>query len=352
MKQKKFVSMIGMLVVLINALFMITGCPTGQEPKNEQEEQWKPGEKAFFDITYDLTDCTYNGSESYNNWQLKKQTIKAGAEVTLAQDGSESSSGGEWKLEYVKHKAGKQIKGWSKNKDGSTKDYDFGQKIKPIADMILYPAVSKYGIGDVTSDGKTIIYVRNGTKEKILCRNEYKEYSVTGTDWRYIAVDVDAAKNSEKRQWSSSAENIITSDAIGAGKENTAKILSKHGTDTDANNAAKYCKTISTDSCLPSEAEIFLVYNAICRGKTTGLPTNVQEEKTYLGAQFGYMIHAYFWTSTQSHKDNVYAVSLYKYDGIWGGEKRAKPKTETAAAGKAAFVCPIVYYDDDGNIVK
>ena len=48
--------------------------------------------------------------------------------------------------------------------------------------MILYPAVSKYGIGDVTSDGKTIIYVRNGTKEKILCRNEYKEYSVTGTD--------------------------------------------------------------------------------------------------------------------------------------------------------------------------
>ena len=39
--------MIGMLVVLINALFMITGCPTGQEPKNEQEEQWKPGEKAF-----------------------------------------------------------------------------------------------------------------------------------------------------------------------------------------------------------------------------------------------------------------------------------------------------------------
>ena len=62
--------------------------------------------------------------------------------------------------------------------------------------MILYPAVSKYGIGigDVTSDGKTIIYVRNGTKDKILCRNEYKEYSVTGTDWRYIAVDVDAQK--------------------------------------------------------------------------------------------------------------------------------------------------------------
>ena len=351
MKQKKIVSMIGILGVFISTLFIMTGCPTGQEPQKEKEDQWKPGEKAFFDITYDLTDCTYNDSEGYNNWQLKKQTIKVGTEIELAKDGSESSSGGEWKLEYVKHKDGKYIKGWSKNKDGSTKDYDFGQKIKPTDDMILYPAVSKYGIGD-SIDGKTIIYVRKGIKDKILCRNEYKEYSVTGTGWRYIAVDVNAAKNSEKRQWSSSAENIITSDAVGAGKGNTAKILSKHDTDTDANNAAKYCKTISTDSCLPSEAEIFLIHNAICSGKITGLPTNVQEERKYLGAQFGYSIHAYFWASTQSDKDNAYAVSLYKYDGIWGGERSAKSKTETVAAEKAAFVCPIIYYDDDGKVVK
>ena len=63
MKQRKIVSMIGMLVVLLCTLFIMTGCPTGQEPQNEQGEQWKPDEKAFFDITYDLIDCTYNGSE-------------------------------------------------------------------------------------------------------------------------------------------------------------------------------------------------------------------------------------------------------------------------------------------------
>ena len=73
MKQKRIVSMIGMLVVLLCTLFMMTGCPTGQEPQKQQEYQWKPGEKAFFDITYDLTDCTYNGSENYNNWQLKNK---------------------------------------------------------------------------------------------------------------------------------------------------------------------------------------------------------------------------------------------------------------------------------------
>ncbi|MEL3899061.1 MAG: InlB B-repeat-containing protein [Treponema phagedenis] len=353
MKQKRLVSMIGMLGVLFGTLFMLIGCPTGQEPQKQQEDQWKPGEKAFFDITYDLTDCTYNGSEGYNNWQLKKQTIKAGAEITLAQDGSESSSGGAWKEEYVKHKAGKQIKGWSKNKDGSTKDYDFGQKIKPTGDMTLYPAVSKYGIGDII-DGKTVIYVRNGTKEKVFCKDKYKEYSVIGTDWRYIAADVDAGKNSQKRQWSSSGKNIITSDAIGGGKENTAKILNEHNDDTDANNAAKYCRKISESSALPSEGEIYLIYDAIRSGKITGVPTSAQEESTYLGPQFGSSIHAYFWTSTQHDKDNTYAVSLYKSDNnsIWGGEKSSKSKTEAAAEKKAAYICPIVYYDDDGKVIK
>ena len=77
MKQRKVVSLIGILVVLVGTLFMMTGCPTGQEPQKQQEYQWKPGEKAFFDITYDLTDCTYNGSENYNNWQLKKTNYKS-----------------------------------------------------------------------------------------------------------------------------------------------------------------------------------------------------------------------------------------------------------------------------------
>ena len=347
MKHRKIVSMIGMLVVFLYTLFIMTGCPTGQEPQNEQEEQWKPGEKAFFDITYDLIDCTYNGLEGYNNWQLKKQTVKAGAEVTLAQDGSESNSNGEWKLEYVKHKAGKQIKGWSKNKDGSTKDYDFGQKIKPTADMILYPAVSKYGIGDVTSDGKTIIYVRNGTKDKIQTGGsispEYTEYTVVGTTWRYIAVDITAAKNSEKRKWSSLGKNIITSDNIGAGKENTEKILAGYATDTVANNAAKYCQSISPNGYLPSEAEAFLIFHAIRNKKITGLPTFSQT--TNIGGSFSGKT-AYFWTSTQSDTSKAYVINLVKDELLYSG------KGEEAKTNVKGFVCPIVYYDDEGKVVK
>ena len=348
MKQRKIVPLIGMLVVLLCTLFIMTGCPTGQEPQKQQEEQWKPKEKAFFDITYDLTDCTYNGSENYNNWQLKKQTIKAGAEIILGQDGSESSSGGVWKLEYVKHKDGKYIKGWSKNKDGSTKDYDFGQKIKPTADMILYPAVSKYGIGDVTSDGKTIIYVRNGTKKKIQTGGsvspEYAEYMVVGTTWRYIAVDITAAKNSEKRKWSSLGKNIITSDSIGAGKENTEKILAGYTTDTAANNAAKYCQSISVDGYLPSEAEVFLICTAIRSKKITGIPTYSQQEMG--GSPQLKTTTAYFWSSSQKASNNAYAVSLFIEDLIYGGKKRDKSKTEEA------YICPIVYYDDEGKVVK
>ena len=346
MKQKRLVSMIGALVVIISAVVLITGCPTGQEPKNEQEEQWKPGEKAFFDITYDLTDCTYNGSESYNNWQLKKQTIKAGAEIILAQDGSESSSGGEWKLEYVKHKDGKYIKGWSKNKAGNTKDYDFGQKIKPTDDMTLYPAVSKYGIGDVI-DGKTIIYVRNGIKDKIqtkfLGNGEYTEYNVVGTNWRYIAADVDAGKNSEKKQWSSSAKNIITSNGIGGGKENTEKILAGYATDTVANNAAKYCQSISPNGYLPSEAEAFLIFHAIRNKKITGLPTFSQT--TNIGGSFSGKT-AYFWTSTQSDTSKAYVINLVKDELLYSG------KGEEAKTNVKGFVCPIVYYDDEGKVVK
>jgi len=47
----------------------------------------------------------------------------------LAKDGSESISGKPWKVEYVKHKDSKAIKGWSKSKNGGTVDYAFGAKI-------------------------------------------------------------------------------------------------------------------------------------------------------------------------------------------------------------------------------
>ena len=348
MKQKRLVSMIGMLVVLLCTLFMMTGCPTGGEPQKE-----KPVEpKKSFVIKYDLSECTYSSFDYQKYWKLKDQKVKEGTEITLAQDGSESSSGidwgieGKWKAEYVKHKTGKYIKGWSKNKDGSTKDYDFGQRIKPTGDMTLYPALSKYGIGDVI-DGKTIIYVRNGTKDKIQTKflgdGEYTEYNVVGTNWRYIAADVSAGKNSEKKQWSSSAKNIITSNYIGGGKENTEKILAGYATDTVANNAAKYCQSISPNGYLPSEAEAFLIFHAIRNKKITGLPTFSQT--TNIGGSFSGKT-AYFWTSTQSDTSKAYVINLVKDELLYSG------KVEEVKTNVRGFICPIVYYDDEGKVVK
>ena len=113
MKQKRRVSSIGMLVVLISAVFMMTGCPSGQEPPTE-----KPVEpKKSFVIKYDLSDCTYSSFDYQKYWKLKDQKVKEGTEITLAQDGSESSSSidwgieGKWKAEYVKHKAVNILKG-------------------------------------------------------------------------------------------------------------------------------------------------------------------------------------------------------------------------------------------------
>ena len=348
MKQKKFVSMIGMLGVLISAVCMMAGCPTGQEPqKNSDPQKEKPVEpKKSFVIKYDLYDCTYSSFAAASNWELRSQEVEEGSQVTLAQDGSTSTSSGEWKLEYVKHKKGKYIKGWSKKKDGSTKDYDFGQKITPTGNMTLYPAVSKYGMGDVI-DGKTIIYVRNGIKDKIqtkfLGNGEYTEYNVIGTNWRYIAADVDGGKYSEKKQWSSSAKNIITSNDIGGGKENTEKILAKYATDTAINNAAKYCKHISPNGYLPSEAEVFLIFKAIRDGKIMGLPSFSQT--TNIGGSFSGKV-AYFWTSTQSDASTAYVINLVKDELIYSGKK------ERGKIDAEGFVCPIIYYDDDGKAVE
>ena len=212
--------------------------------------------------------------------------------------------------------------------------------------MTLYPALSKYGIGDVI-DGKTIIYVRNGTKDKIQTKflgdGEYTEYNVVGTNWRYIAADVSAGKNSEKKQWSSSAKNIITSNYIGGGKENTEKILAGYATDTVANNAAKYCQSISPNGYLPSEAEAFLIFHAIRNKKITGLPTFSQT--TNIGGSFSGKT-AYFWTSTQSDTSKAYVINLVKDELLYSG------KREEAKTNVKGFVCPIIYYDDDGNVVK
>ena len=348
MKQKRLISFIGTVCVFMSALFMMTGCPTqhdtqrGSSQDKEQDEKPKP---QTFTITYEFPDCTAAAGFS-NDWNLKPQTVKSGEEVTLAKDGSESTSGKPWKVEYVKHKDSKVIKGWSKSKNSETVDYAFGGKIKPTGNITLYPALSKYGIGDVI-DGKKIIYVRNGTKDKVqtkfLLEGEYTEYNVIGENWRYIAADVDAGKNSEKKQWSSSAKNIITSNGIGGGKENTEKILAGYATDTVANNAAKYCQSISPNGYLPSEAEAFLIFHAIRNKKITGLPTFSQT--TNIGGSFSGKT-AYFWTSTQSDTSKAYVINLVKDELLYSG------KVEEVKTNVRGFICPIVYYDDEGKVVK
>ena len=163
MKQRKLVSMIGMLVLLIGITSMGTGC------NNPKEDTGNSTYKASFKITYNLINCEYADFAYASYWEPAEQWVKEGKEIELAKDGSKSKAGDStklWKVEYVKHKDGKQIKGWSKKEDGSTKDYDFGQKINPTADMTLYPALSKYGMGDEI-DGKTVIYVRRDVKDKI-----------------------------------------------------------------------------------------------------------------------------------------------------------------------------------------
>ena len=353
MKQKRLISFIGTVCVFMSALSMMTGCPTQHDTQRDssqdEKQDTKPKEQTFT-ITYEFPDCTA-ATGFFNDWKLKPQTVKSGEEVTLAKDGSESTSGKPWKVEYVKHKDSKVIKGWSKSKNSETVDYAFGGKIKPTGNITLYPALSKYGIGDVI-DGKKIIYVRNGTKDKVqtkfLLEGEYTEYNVIGENWRYIAADVDAGKNSEKKQWSSLAKNIITSNGIGGGKGNTEKILAEYATDTEANNAAKYCRRISANGHLPSVAETYLIFSAIRSKKIKDLPTSSQT--TQGGSPQFKTYTALFWTSTQENTNNAYAMNMCSEDMITGGNPRSCNKVSYSQYD--VFVCPVIYYDDNGKVVK
>lgn len=350
MKQKRLISLIGTICLFINVLFIITGCPTGQDVREQQNQQNQKKER-IFTVTYDLSGCTYASFTYSNDWKLKPQTVKEGEEVTLAKDGSESSSGKPWKIEYVKHKDSKLIQGWSKSKNGEILDYAFGEKVKPTGDMTLYPALSKYGIGDVI-DGKTIIYVRHGKKDKIqtsfFLDGEYTEYNVIGENWRYIAVDVDAAKASEKRMWATSAKNIPTSDGIGAGKENTEKIIAEYSGDTEANNAAKYCRSISIHGHLPSVAETYLIFNAIRSKTIKGIPTSSQ---IAIGGTPQLRIYtALFWSSTQENTNNAYALNMSTEDLITGGKIHGCDKAHYSQYD--VFVCPVIYYNDAGKAVN
>ena len=64
--------------------------------------------------------------------------------------------------------------------------------------MTLYPVFSKYGMGDKIN-GKTVVYVRNGSKLKISMGSfsNSLEFDVTG-NWMYLAVDDNAGYMSKK----------------------------------------------------------------------------------------------------------------------------------------------------------
>ena len=128
-----------------------------------------------------------------------------------------------------------------------------------------------------------------------------------------------------------------------ARKAVTEKILAGYVTDTEANNAAKYCKHISPNGYVPSEAEASLIFHAIRGNKITGLPTFSQT--TNIGGSFSGKT-AYFWTSTQSDTSKAYVINLVKDELLYSG------KVEEVKTNVRGFICPIVYYDDEGKVVK
>ena len=348
--------MIGMLVVLLCTLFMMTGCPTGQEPQKQQEDveiwlYYSFPECEYLNTGYLYQDGSYAvdffGSTKFGIESLISKRVRKGEKIKLLDNGGGSTlevrgygygSGyytAEYKKEFIFAKNGKGIIGWSKKKDGSTKDYDFGQEITVTAneDVTLYPAYTKYGIGD-SIDGKTVVYIRRDyvTKEN--------SYSVEGTDWRYIAVDVAAGKNSEGRNWwYNSAKNIITSDNIGTGKENTKAIIDPSinvaNDNTAGNNAFYYCSIISPNGYVPSKGEMQWVANAIQYRKLEGFSVYGSETKK-------------FWTSSQKDTVNAWYIEIknQSYSSV------GYLKDNGTKAGMSLPIIPIVYYDDDGKVVK
>lgn len=91
---------------------------------------------------------------------------------------------------------------------------------------------------------------------------------------------------------------------------------------------------------MPSEAEAFLIFHAIRSNKITGLPTFSQITNGGLGFKT-----SYFWTSTQSDTSKAYVLNLFK-------DTLVENKGEEAKTNVRGFICPIVYYDDEGKVVK
>ena len=133
--------------------------------------------------------------------------------------------------------------------------------------MTLYPVFSKYGVGDKIN-GKTVVYVRNGSKVKISLGlfSSPLEFDVTG-NWMYLAVDDNAGSASTKSKWAASSISVSTSDDVGAGKSNTDAILAAFPSATTTDNAAK--ASAQGQALCPRAANCILSIKRSKRAKST-----------------------------------------------------------------------------------
>ena len=340
MKRNKTLFSIGVSLFAIGTVLLTAGCRPVEDSRRNGDSGGGYHYTTYYTITYDLSGCTPSDSSYFSNYKPAEQKVKEGETVTLAQAGSKSKGGETWKPEYAVHRGDEKILlGWSTHFYPTEIEYQFGQTIKPTANMTLYPVFSKYGVGDKIS-GKTVVYVRNGSKVTI---GKYSfssplEFDVTG-NWMYLAVDDNAGSASTKSKWAATSMSVSTSDAVGAGKSNTDAILAAFPSATATDNAAKYCKSLGTGS-LPSRGELYLIDKAIGKGKISGLPSYSQTEDLV-----GVFKLAGFWSSSQESTDKSYYMNLYQ-------RQLNKDHGYTSEKSSQFYVCPVMYFDKDGHSVN
>lgn len=341
MKRNKTLFSIGVSIFAIGTVLLTAGCRPVEDSRRNGDSGGGYHYTTYYTITYRFDDCTPSDSSYFSNYKPAEQKVKEGETVTLAQAGSKSEGGETWKPEYAVHRGDEKILlGWSTHFYPTEIEYHFGATIKPTANMTLYPVFSKYGVGDKIN-GKTVVYVRNGSKVKISLGlfSSPLEFDVTGK-WMYLAVDDNAGSASTKSKWAASSISVSTSDDVGAGKSNTDAILAAFPSATTTDNAAKYCKSLGTGTgSLPSRGELYLIDKAIQKGKIYGLPSYSQTEDA-AGLKY-----SYFWSSSQENTAKAYSMDLYK-------TQLSKDHGSTSDKSSKFYVCPVMYFDKDGHSVN
>jgi uncharacterized repeat protein (TIGR02543 family) len=145
-------------------------------------------------------------------------------------------------------RTGATFAGWYLNTDGTGDAFTNSTPVN--ANKPLYAKwTADYALGDTGPAGGTIVY-------------DKKSFTA---DWRYLElapVDTHASL-----PWAPNNTTTVsgTSDAIGTGKENTAKIIAAYSGATTSNCAAKYCASLTSGSkndwFLPSNFEIVETYD-------------------------------------------------------------------------------------------